>query len=195
MLQILQITRRQMKRLGAIFLISILLIGCATATTEQEYFVLNNSSASKISMISGVPQTSIRRIKLPSYLNQRGIARQLSNGKISVSTQQLWAEKLSQAIPTLLAQEIAVKKNQPIEIHPLPPGIQVKNIIEVDITQFLGDDKRLALQAGYRLVKPKKLQTYHFATTVALKDTRVMTLVDAYQRALMALAADIAKHL
>lgn len=161
----------------------------------QEYFVLSSSQQSNLSLIAGEPQISIRQIRLPDYLNQRLIVKRNDSGKIFTLNQQFWAEKLTQSIPHVLAKELAAGLRKPVEVHPLPPGIEVKTTIEVDVSEFLADDKQLSLQTAYRLIRPKQLKTHHFATTVTLSDSSTMTLVQGYQTAVTRLAADIAKHL
>lgn len=167
----------------------------SSAPLQQQYFVLSATPLANVTMVSGEPKVSIRRVKLPDYLNQRGIARQIGGDKIRVSNNLLWAEKLSKSLPTVLASNIAVKLKQPIEVHPLPPGIEVKTIVEVDIERFIADDSALTLLASYRLVKPKQLQSHRYHTEIALSDNSVEALVSGYQQAAIALANDIAEHL
>lgn len=175
----------------------LLLVACNSVNKapEKTYYVLQNDTATRLTQISGTPNISIRRVTLPSYVNQRGIARQLPNGQINVSYSDLWAEKLSQAVPVLLAENLAVALQQPIEIHPLPPGIRVDSIIEVNLSHFIGGKDNLQLTGSYRLVKPKQLQTYHFETLVPLTNNQTHTLVDAHSTAIKQLSMDIAKHL
>lgn len=193
-------TRRKAFRqwwLVAALLSTLLLGACSNVNTapEKTYYVLQSDTTTRLTQISGEPQLSIRYVKLPNYLNQQGIARQLPNGKVNVSYTNLWAEKLSQAIPTLLAENLAVQLGEPVEIHPLPPGIHVASIVEVNITRFIGDEQQLHLKGSYRLVKPKQLQSYQFDTQVPLTDHQTTTLVEAYALAIKQLSADIARHL
>lgn len=176
-------------------LLSLVVSGCGSVSTGQQYFVLNNSNQADISMIAGEPKISIRRVKLPDYLNQRTMVRRLENDQIKPLPNQFWAETLSQAIPTVLAQELSVNLREPVEVHPLPPGITVDTIIEVEVTEFLGNSSVLDFQTAYRMVKPKKLETRNFSTNVKLANDSTLALVDGYQEALKRLAADIAKHL
>ncbi|MGY0399486.1 MAG: PqiC family protein [Ostreibacterium sp.] len=178
-----------------VLLLTILIMGCASKPLQQEYFLLNNSHQADISMIAGEPQVSIRRVKLPQYLRKHNIVREMSDGKVQFSSTQFWVERLSQAIPNVLAQEMTIELQSPVEVHPLPPETNVRTIVEVDISQLLADDRELVLQTSYRMIKPKKLETRHFLTKVALLDDKTMTLVKAHQTALKRLAVDIAKHL
>lgn len=179
-----------------IFCLTVTLTACnSNVAPTQNYYVLHNDSRTNITEISGKPTLSIRRVKLPNYLNQQGIARRLDNEQISVSYTDLWAEKLSQAIPTLLAENLSVQLKSPVEINPLPPGIHVDTLIEINITRFISNSKHLALQTNYRLIKPKQLRSYYFATTVELTDDTTITLVDAYAQAIKQLAQAIAKNL
>lgn len=175
---------------------SVYLSACSsTSAPTQNYYVLQGDNQSKITEISGQPNLSIRHVKLPRYLNQQGIPRQLENGQIGISVTDLWAEKLSQSIPTLLAQSLEATLKEPVEVNPLPPGIDVDTLIEVNITRFIGNANALTLQADYRLIKPKQLQTYNFATTVSLADGETTTLVKAYAQAIKQLAEAMAKKL
>ncbi len=176
----------------------LLLSACSSGNGNigaQEYFVLGTSQAAKLSSISGQPNISISRVRLPAYLNQRTLVKRGKDGKIHTLNQQFWAEKLGQSMPQSLAKELAVQLGKPVEVHPLPPGISVDTTVEVDVTEFLGTDNQLVLQASYRLIKPKKLDSHNFSTAIALPDTSTMTLVDGYRQAVEQLSNDIAKHL
>ncbi|MBS9782052.1 MAG: membrane integrity-associated transporter subunit PqiC, partial [Gammaproteobacteria bacterium] len=78
---------------------AILLLSACSSNTNgktgtQEYFVLGTSQAAKLSSISGQPNISISRVRLPAYLNQRIIVKRGKDGKIHTLNQQFWAEKL-----------------------------------------------------------------------------------------------------
>ncbi|PID62843.1 MAG: hypothetical protein CR974_02740 [Gammaproteobacteria bacterium] len=178
-------------------LTALTLTACVSskAAPEKTYYVLQTRSEAAAPAVSGTPKVSIRRVKLPSYLNQQGITRLLPNGKANVSSTDLWAEKLSQAIPTLLAENLSRQLQSPVEIHPLPPSIRVNSVIEVNISRFIGDKDNLHLKGSYRLVKPQQLRTYQFATQVPLADNQTRTLVDAYATAISQLSQAIAGHL
>ncbi|WP_218110446.1 PqiC family protein [Ostreibacterium oceani] len=180
--------------------VSLVIAGCASAPPIQTYYVLSHSPTANISDISGQPDVSIRRVTLPNYLNQKGIVRMQQNGKVHLSLTDIWADRLSDAIPTILARNIEATKQSPVEVHPLPPGISVDTIVEVDIQQLISEasinnSNQLTLVAKYRLVKPKHLDSYNFSTHIPLSDTSTVALVDAHNQALEALALDIAKHL
>ncbi len=186
--------------INGLSVISILLLSACSSGTNgslgtQEYFVLGTSQAAKLSSISGQPNISISRVRLPAYLNQRTLVKRGKDGKIHTLNQQFWAEKLGQSMPQTLAKELAVQLNQPVEVHPLPPGISVATTIEVDVSEFLGTDSQLVLQAAYRLVKPKKLESRHFTTTIALPDSSTAALVNGYRQAIEQLSHHIAKQL
>ncbi len=193
--------KNQLKSLTqALSVTAILLLSACSSNTNgstgtQEYFALGTSQAAKLSSISGQPNISISRVRLPAYLNQRTLVKRGKDGKIHTLNQQFWAEKLSQSMPQTLAKELAVQLGQPVEVHPLPPGISVDTTIEVDVSEFLGTDSQLVLQASYRLVQPKKLDSRNFATTIALPDSSTATLVNGYRQAIERLSNNIAKHL
>ncbi len=179
-----------------LILSSILLSACSSSSPlQQHYYVLSADSQANLTMLSGEPQVSVRRVKLPDYLNQRGIARKISADKIRVSNNLLWAEQLTKSLPGVLARNMAAELQAPVETHPLPAGISVNTIVEVDIERFIGDDKILYLLASYRLVKPKKLETYQYAAEVPLQDGTTDALVNGYNKAVKKLAVDIVRHL
>ncbi|PID66386.1 MAG: hypothetical protein CR975_03230 [Gammaproteobacteria bacterium] len=190
---------RKNQLIGYLSLLAIVLLSACGSTNgsigKQEYFVLGSSQTAKLSLISGEPQISIARVRLPDYLNQRLLVKRGKNGEVRVLNQQFWAEKLSQSMPQKLAKELAVYLKKPVEVHPLPPGISVATSVEIDVSEFLADDNNVVLQTSYRLIKPKKLDSHNFSTTVKLTDTSTLALVNGYRQALEQLAADIAKHL
>lgn len=183
------------KILSLLLTASLALSACSSVNTapEKTFYVLPDNPTTVT--ISGEPQVSIRYVRLPNYLNQQGIARILPNGQVNVSYTDLWAEQLSQAIPTLLTEDLSLALNQPVETHPLPPTIHVDTVIEVNITRFLGDKENLHLRGSYRLVRPQQLRSYQFEKRVPLADNRTQTLVDAYANAVQLLSQDIAKNL
>lgn len=178
-------------------LVSVMMVGCSSTASvaDKTYFLLNSQHQSKAIVVSGEPNVSIRRVKVPSYLDQQGIARKRSDGKIEVSVTDLWAEKLSSAIPLVLAKNMEVKLASPVETHPLPPGIRVDTLVEVNVMRLLGDAETLSIQTKYRLIKPKKLETYYFNDQIPLENPSTTALVDGYNQALNRLAIDITKHL
>lgn len=177
-------------------LAAVSLVSCSsTAPVQRDYFVLSPSQTAQTATISGVPKASVSRVTLPAYLNQQNLVRQVSADKVALLTQQLWAEKLSTAIPAIIAAELAANLGQPIETHPLPPGIRIDTRIEVHIRQFIATEQQLTLQADYRIVNAPTLRSYRFVTQLPLSDSRTQTLVNAYNTGLYQLAGDIAKHL
>ncbi len=177
-------------------LLCAMLAGCSgLSKSSQQYFVLNSSNQADISFISGEPKVSIRRVQLPDYLNQRTIVRKHGREQIKPVSNQFWAETLSKSIPTVLSQELSVALKSPVEVHPLPPGINVDTIIEIDVFEFIGDAHTLSFKTSYRMVKPKKLEMRNFSTTVDLADASTQALVNGYQTALRRLALDMSKRL
>lgn len=187
---------RYLSTVLAAFLTASSLISCAgTAPVQRDYFVLSASQQAQAVAISGIPRASISRVTLPGYLNQQNIARQVSADKVALLTQSLWAEKLSQAIPAIIAGEIAAIVRNPIETHPLPPGIQIPTRVEINIRQFIATENQLRLQADYRIVNPPKLLSYRFSQNIPLADHQIQTLVNGYNDGLRQLAKAIANHL
>lgn len=181
--------------LATILAVSSLISCSSTAPIQRDYFVLSASQAAKNITVSGTPKASISRVTLPNYLNQQNIVKQINNDQVAVLTQQLWAEKLTQAIPSILAGEIAAIIQQPVETHPLPPGIHIPTRIEINIRQFIATDKQLTLQADYRIVNSPHLSSYRFTASIPLSKSSTSSLVNAYNMGLYKLASDIAKHL
>lgn len=190
-----KITQQLSIVLAAILAASSLISCSSTAPIQRDYFVLSPSPAAKGMTISGTPKASISRVTLPNYLNQQNMVTQINNNQVAVLTQQLWADKLTQAIPSILAGEIAVIIQQPVETHPLPPGIHIPTRIEINIRQFIASNRTLTLQADYRIVNSPNLSSYRFAANIPLSNSNTPSLVNAYNMGLYKLASDIAKHL
>lgn len=179
-----------------LLLLLLFLTACSQAPLSvTRYYVLPETADARITLISGEPEIAIRHVRLPDYLNQRKIIRAQSTDSIEVQENAEWAEKLSDAMPRLLANQLSLIKQQPIEVAPLPAGILMKTLIEVNIEQLLANEKTLTLTASYRLIKENSLQRQNFSQRFALADASTEALVNTYQQALVALAHDIAKHL
>lgn len=170
--------------------------GCSSSVpAAPQYFLLSNSPAALSANISGQPEISIREVRTPHYLSNTGLAKLQNDGKVAISLRQMWAEKLSQSLPTLIANEIEAQIKRPVETHPLPPGIHVKTIIEVQIERFIGDKQHVYLKANYRLLKNEQLQKYDFNIAVPLKDDSDTALIAGHNQAIYALSKAIAGRL
>ncbi len=193
-----QITRNCCVRLCALWM-AVALSACSSTNTapEKNYYVLQQStgSAARAVSVSGAPEIAIGRVTLPSYLNQQGIARLLPNGQVNVSYTDLWGEKLSQAIPALLAEQLALQLQAPVEVYPLPAGVHVKTTVEVNISHFIGGKDRLQLRGQYRRIRGKQLKSYRFDKQIPLSDHQTRTLVAAYAEAIVQLSQTIVKQM
>ncbi len=192
------ITRNCCMRLCALWMLASLSACSSTNTApEKNYYVLQQSagSAARAVNVSGAPEIAIGRITLPSYLNQQGIARLLPNGQVNVSYTDLWGEKLSQAIPALLAEQLALQLQAPVEVYPLPAGVHVKTTVEVNISHFIGDENNLHLKGRYRHIRGNQLNSYSFAKHIPLDNHQTSTLVAAYAEAIAQLSQTIAKQM
>lgn len=172
--------------------------GCSSSNSTPaapQYFLLTNSPTALSANISGQPEISIREVRTPHYLGNTGLARLQSDGRVAISLKQMWAEKLSQSLPALIANEIEARIKKPVETHPLPPGIQVKTTIEVQIERFIGDKQHVYLKANYRLLKNEQLQKYDFNIAVPLKDDSEPALIAGHNQAVYALSKAIAEQL
>ncbi len=168
------------------------LISCASTPVTQEFYILNSSS--KLSDTSGKPFASIRSVSLPVYLENKGITT-LKGNKINISLTELWAEELETAIPQLLATQIEKSLRKSVILHPIPAGISVKKIIEVDIYKLIADEDNLYLEAKYKILKGKSIQSYNFKTSVRLPNKTVSAITKAHETALVKLAQKIAQHM
>lgn len=179
-------------------LIGVVSLGCSntsTPTANPQYFLLSNSPSALTTRLAGQPEVSIRAVNLPAYLNSTGLATLKAAGKVSISLKKKWAEKLSQSLPILIANELEALIKKPVETHPLPPGIQVKTIIEIQIEQLIGDKQTLYLKANYRLLRRNLLKKYDFYTEIPLANEQDSALIDGHNQAIYALTQAIAKHL
>lgn len=172
-------------------------VGCSSDSppAAPQYFLLSNSPAALSSTVSGSPDISIRSVKTPPYLSNTGLATLQADGKVAISLRQMWAEKLSQSLPTLIANELEAIIKKPVETHPLPPGINVGSIIEVQIERLIGDTQNVFLKANYRLLRNNQLKKYDFYTAIPLTDNSEKSLIAGHNQAIYALSKAIAKHL
>lgn len=177
--------------------IGLSIVGCTnnSPSPTTQYFLLSNSPAALATNLSGQPEISIREVKIPAYLNSTGLATLKTDGKVSISLRQKWAEKLSQSLPVLIANELESLIKKPVETHPLPPGIKVKTVIEVQIEQLIGDKQTVYLKANYRLLRNNTLRKYDFYTEITLANDQDTTLINGHNEAIYALAKAIAKQL
>lgn len=175
--------------------LSVLITGCSSTPVPQSYYLLEAGKEASTTLLSGKPKISIRKVRLPGYLEEKGIAQKIGDGKVEVSLTDLWIEPLSDAVPEVLAEELSYYLKEPVMVHPIPTGHQIDTILEVDIDRWIADDKQLSMSASYRLITPKQLISNNFSQDIQLENADKTTLVAAHQQMLKAFAKAIANSL
>lgn len=87
----------------------LLLASCAGSRTTitKNYYVLGLDDVPTTTQPQANGQGfALNRVTLPDYLNERGIAMILTDSRVNIARNALWAEPLQNTIPRLLAHDI-----------------------------------------------------------------------------------------
>lgn len=152
------------KRSAALLTLMVLLVGCASQPVSLNHYMLHPTEPLPESEASGI-KLSITQLVLPDYLRQRGLAYQVSDTKIQLSTQHLWAEPLQSGIEQTL--ERALYRSGGIQV--IPAKITSAT---ADVSLALQFDDFIATYRGNVVLSGKywletgqsaKVQRFHFA--------------------------------
>jgi len=88
-----------------ITLMSLILIGCQSASQSTNIFQLSHGPKSSVVDFNAA-QLMIKRIELVDYLKQSNIVFEHQNGELTATKYQMWAEPIAKGIARTLVNEI-----------------------------------------------------------------------------------------
>ena len=137
---------------------AILCGGCASHEPLARYFVLtSDAAAGGAGPAGGGVRVFIRRVDIPGYLQTTKLASRRAENQVQYSTQELWAEPLSDGIAQAVGS--AMDRSSRVTVAGvigggIPPARDYD--LKIDIGRFEGDDHgEVVLVATWSLFAPE----------------------------------------
>jgi Uncharacterized protein conserved in bacteria len=138
--------------LTAVALSMLFLAGCAGnhASVAKNYYVLGLEDTPTVERYSDIgPGMIITRVTLADYLNEQGIAMILSESRVNIARNSLWAEPLHRTIPRLLADDLRHSCTCPVRLGASSAGSDAGiGNLTIRIDRFGPTDKGLVVLTG-----------------------------------------------
>lgn len=185
------------KWIGAALLVAML-AGCSSSPPIQLYQLRTEPPAETPASAPAASVWALGPMLVPEYLDRDAIVRPSGQASLQHSPSQRWAEPLRDALPRLLAQDLArLRGAAQVWRMPLPPGVQVDRQLRVELQRLDAstNGRQVVLQARWTLVDPSgrsKPAVSERRIEVDAGDGSLDALVSAHRSALWQLAQAIA---
>ncbi|MEJ6003461.1 PqiC family protein [Paucibacter soli] len=186
------------KRLICLGGMLLLLLGACSSSPPIQLYQLRAEPPSEAPAATTQAVWALGPVLLPEYLDRDAIVRPTGQASLQHSPNQRWAEPLRDAVPRLLAQDLAsLRGSAQVWRMPLPPGVQVERQLRVEVQRLDAstDGRSVVLQARWTLVDPSgksRPQVSERRIEVDAGDGSMDALVSAHRSALWQLALAIA---
>jgi uncharacterized lipoprotein YmbA len=189
-----------------VFLLSLalLLAACGSSPTVQLYQLRAEPPPPVVSAANATLRDTSRwalgAVRLPDYLDRDALVRPSGSAGLTALPGHRWAEPLRDAVPRVLAQDLArLRGADQVWRLPLPPGVAVQRQLDVTLQQLepRADGSAVVLSARWILVDPSgksPAQVQESRIEAPSADASPDALVSAHRAALWLLAQDIARR-
>jgi len=174
-----------------LLLIPLLLI--FTACSSKEYYTFGDTS--EINQIESCHQTiAIEKVKVPKYLKDNAIVKQVSPYKVIRIKDANWLTPMQKRLTNVLINYLQKSLNNP-NIYLYPWESQKKDTdkkISVKIQRFITYNNQVILDATYQIknLKTRDKKTKLFSTTVVTSDN-IESMMEAMEKAYFRLSKEI----
>ncbi|MEN8174830.1 MAG: PqiC family protein [Pseudomonadota bacterium] len=134
------------------------LTGCNTAGGVRYYLLDSvNQPGGDTPTTAGkaaqqMPRVGIGPLALADYLQRANIVTREQANRVKVSPNHKWAEPLEKGMLTALANDLESRLgNQPVAVHPWPPGTQLDYQIRLDVSRYIADTEAVELHVRWQL--------------------------------------------
>lgn len=143
---------------------------------------------------------ALQTVRLPEYLNQRGIVTRNRLTEVAVADDSQWAGSLANDMTNVVATNLAtLLPGRPVTTFPVNPALPIDRVVQVDVTRFDGqpagdvvlDAQWLVFADGGRRFVGADGRRY----TVPTADDGIPAIVDAMSEAVGQLSRDVAETL
>ncbi len=186
------------RSIGAgLLVLGTLLTGCTGAPPMADHVYLLRPDVT-VTATEGAP-LRLKSVRIPPYLDQRGLVLQTGPSEIEVAKHHRWAEPLDGALERYLQVAIARRSGRPVETAPLSrpeTGAEGPETIAVRIHQLHGTESgHVRLVADWRITGEGEPEMHSFDETRTQSADGYPALVAAHAGLLDALAGAIVDSL
>lgn len=178
----------------AALLLTLLLVGCSSAPTETQFYLLRKHHPVESRELKPSPDFALGRVDIASYIDQPGMVLEVSPGQIRPAKYHEWAEPMHTSVRILLQREISVQ----LGVDLFPAGFSdapTEIAIRVDQLHGTNDGEAMLIAYWWTLENGKIQSTYQYTQTIALAQDGYAALADAQEQLLSGLAVNIADTL
>ncbi len=178
----------------ALVLLSLVLLGCASAPPQPEYYLLRGGEGEPGRKLAPSQRFAMGQVRLAPYVDQPGIVVQVGDGEIRTANQHLWAEPMHGAMQRLIGVEVSRALGE--DIFPVTSS-HGKRAFDVTIDQMHGTLEGEAQLVAYWSVRTgdELLASYRFSEAQPLSADGYPALVSALRQLLVRLCGEIADSL
>jgi uncharacterized protein len=141
-------------RVAIAFAISALVTGCASLLGSSPpityYALTSTSSGDGMSPLDDSRIIAVQTVRLPEYLNQRGIVTRTEANELDVAANSQWAGTLDDNITKVIVADLSrLLGTSRIVAYPVSAALPVDRVVQVDISWFeaeSGGNVRLSAQ-------------------------------------------------
>ena len=178
--------------------LGVLLTGCASSPPVEDNAYLLRPDFPVATAGSGAP-LRLKSVRIPPYLDQRGLVLQTGPSEIEVARHHRWAEPLDEAMERYLQVAIARQSGRAVETAPFTraeTGADSPEAVAVRIHRFHGTDSgRVRLVAEWRITDAGGSVIHEFDETRTQAADGYPALVAAHAELLDAFAGAIVTSL
>jgi uncharacterized protein len=141
-------------RVAIAFAISALVTGCASLLGESPpityYALTSTSSGDGMSPLADSRIIAVQTVRLPEYLNQKGIVTRTEANELDVAANSQWAGALDDNITKVIVADLSrLLGTTGIVAYPVSAALPVDRVVQIDISRFeaeSGGNVRLSAQ-------------------------------------------------
>ena len=128
-------------RVAIAFAISALVTGCASLLGESPpityYALTSTSSGSSASPLNDSRIIAVQTVRLPEYLNQKGIVTRTEANELNVAANSQWAGTLDDNITKVIVADLSkLLGTSRIVAYPVSAALPVDRVVQVDVSRF-----------------------------------------------------------
>ena len=191
-------------RVAIALAVGTLLTGCASLLGESppiDFYVLTStSSGSGASPLDDSRIIAVQTVRLPEYLNQKGIVTRTEANELNVAANSQWAGTLDDNITKVIVADLSkLLGTSRIVAYPVSAALPVDRVVQVDISRFEAESGgNVELSAQWIIFGDggrSYVQIDGGSYTTSASDGDYRSIAAAMSRALGDLSRDIATSL
>ena len=160
-----------------------LLSACSSQPQDDHDYLLRPGAM--VALTDDVRAVVLSRVEVAPYLDQKGIALELTGGEITVARSHRWAEPLSHSLGRYLQVVVSSAAGRRVELPPIESG-ESDARIEIVVHQFHGSvGGDVTLVAEWTLTRGiGAVEVHQFRDSLRIERDGYAALVEAHKRLL-----------